>query len=131
MDKRMPARIARRIRVARLTAVLIGSLALTACGSGSTGTDGTGEPAPPVCQTNNTADVAFRNDSGSNMTYQIKWDGQVIGVFNPGQKRLNRSVSAGTAHSLTFRNAANTADACAPSFPILAQCTSTIFSCSA
>jgi hypothetical protein len=128
MDKRMPGRIARRIPIARLTAALIGSLALTACGSGSTDADA---PVPPVCQTNNTADVAFRNNSGSNMTYQVKWDGQVIGVVNPGQTRLNRSVSAGTTHSLTFRNAGNTADACAPSFPSLARCTSTVFSCSA
>ena len=126
MDKPVPGRIAPRIRIARLTAVLIGSLALTACGSSSTD-----EPTPPaVCQMNNTADVAFRNNSGSNMTYQIRWDGSIIGVVNPGHTRLNRTVSAGTAHTLTFRNANNTADACAPIAPALAQCSSTVFSCS-
>jgi hypothetical protein len=127
MGKRMSEGIAPRIRIAPLTAVLIGSLALTACGSSSTD-----EPTPPAaCQLNNTADVAFRNNSGSNMTYQIRWDGSIIGVVNPGQTRLNRAVSAGTTHTLTFRNGNNTANACAPMAPTLAQCTSTIFSCSA
>lgn len=126
MDKPVPGRIAPPIRIARLIAVLIGSLALTACGSSSTD-----EPTPPAaCQMNNTADVAFRNNSGSNMTYQIRWDGSIIGVVNPGQTRLNRTVSAGTAHTLTFRNGNNTADACAPIAPALAQCSSTVFSCS-
>lgn len=115
---KLTTRSASQGRVSR--AVLIASVALAACSGG--------EAPPPACQTGNTADVAFRNDSASKV-YQVRWDGLPIGTLNPGRTGLNRTVSAGIPHTLTFRIANTTTDACAPSNPIPAQCTSTTFSC--
>jgi hypothetical protein len=104
--------------------VLITSAALTACSGAGT----EAPPPPPACQTSNTADVAFRNNNARNV-YQILWNGAVIGTLPPGRTGLNRTVPAGTPHTLTFRIANTTTNACAPSGAVLTQCTSTVFSC--
>jgi hypothetical protein len=124
----MRARIANGIRVAGAAVALIGSLALTACGGGG---GGDSAPPPPACQTNNTANVSFRNSSATGLTMDIRWDGVIIERLFAGQTGLSRAVSAGVAHTLVFVNAANGANACTPATPNLAQCTSSVIFCSA
>lgn len=117
MDKRLPGRIAGRICVVRLAAVLIGCLALTGC------PDLTQE----ACERDSTAEVAFRN-TNSTITARIIWDGLNIGTLAPGQTGLGRTVSAGM-HTLQFQNNSGGAALCAPSTPSPAQCTSTTYIC--
>ena len=115
---KMTARSSSQGRVSR--AVLMASVALAACSGG--------EAPPPACQAGNTAEVGFRNNNASKV-YQVRWDGLPIGTLNPGTTGLNRTVSAGTPHTVIFRIANTTTDACAPSNVNLSQCTSSVFSC--
>lgn len=123
----MFGRIASGMRSAGAIVALIAGLALTACGGGG---GGAAAPAPPAaCETNNTAEVAFRNN-GTGSSYDIIWDGANIGRLASGVTGLTRDVSAGTAHTLAFRLAGTSTNACTPSTPNLARCTSTVFVCS-
>lgn len=81
------------------------------------------------CASNNTAQISFRNNSNTNSTYTVIWDGATLTTIAPGQTSQEFTVAAGVQHSLVFRHTNTNANACNPSTPTLSQCSSRIFSC--
>jgi len=102
--------------------------------SGCTVDNGTAleEPPPvvPLCQTNNTATVEFRNTSNTNTTYDIVWDGSKLTVVAPGQTSSKYTVAAGIQHTMVFKATNTNNNACTPSTPTFAQCSVNWLSCS-
>ncbi|HAW51333.1 MAG TPA: hypothetical protein DCX54_03235 [Flavobacteriales bacterium] len=82
------------------------------------------------CVTNKTGEVYFINQSNSNRTYDIIWDGAKLTTVAPNQESAVYTFSANVKHTLIFRFT-NTADnACSMSEPILSQCKRVWYSCS-
>ena len=98
------------------------------CGGSDNSTPTTPSPQP-ACQVNNTAQVTFENRSNSNTTYTVLWDGSTLTTVSPGQKTSEYTVAAGVQHTLTFRVANSNQNACTPSTPTLAQCSTHNYWC--
>ena len=95
----------------------------TGCSSDSTG------PAGSDCETNNTALIRFGNNSNTNSTYNVIWDGSNLVTITPGTESQQFTVAAGVQHTLVFRITNTNNNACSPSTPTLSQCAARIFSC--
>jgi len=81
------------------------------------------------CEANGTGEITFGNNSNTNSTYDIIWDGAKIATIAPGQESDVFTVAASIQHTLVFQFT-NTSDlACTASTPVIAQCDSRIFSC--
>ena len=87
------------------------------------------EPAKPLCQVNNTATVTFENRSANNSTYAVVWDGSTWTTLAPSVKSAEFTVAAGIQHTLTFKIANSSNNACTTSTPTLAQCSSNNYWC--
>lgn len=116
-------------RAARLVAVLVAGLALTACGG-----DGGGLPGLPglsACETNNTAEVSFRNTAGATGdTMHADIDQvNVTGNIADGATSGPYTVSSGS-HAVRFHDTSSGAILCAERTDNYAQCSSTTWSCS-
>lgn len=85
-------------------------------------------PDPP-CVVNRTATVTFENRSTTSKTYDVIWDGSRIATLAPGQESNSITVSAGS-HTLLFKIANSSSNACSQASPNLAQCDSRVFYCS-
>ena len=120
----MSGMIATRMRVARVVAVLIAGLALTACHKDSD------LPLVQPCEANNTANVAFTNSGlGNGPSLYAEWDGaDLTGPIVEGATSSTYTVSAGS-HTLTFRDASTNAAVCSQGTQTVGQCTYTQFSC--
>lgn len=90
--------------------------------------DGSCKYAPP-CEQNNTARVKFVNNSTSNSTYTVVWDGAVVETLYPFTESDYFTV-AGGSHTLTFKISNNGSIACTPANPVIVQCQDRTFSCS-
>ena len=116
-------RIASGMRVAGVIIVLIGGLALTACGVGG------GSAAVHNCSTDNTADVSFKNVTGGISNMYVHWDGiDITGTIADGATSAVTTVSA-TSHFMVFRISGGVSLACTGRYVTPAQCTSTVYSC--
>ncbi len=93
------------------------------CPSGYTGT----HCETQKCAANNTAQISYSNRS-ANKTYNIILDGVLVTSLTQGQTSDYYTVAAGS-HTLEFRYANSTDNACTPSTPNLAQCSSMVYSC--
>jgi hypothetical protein len=120
----MSGKPANGMRVARLAAVLIAGLALTACDL-----FGGGDSSGPACQENNTADVSFKNTSGGIANMYVHWDGiDITGTIVDGATSAVTTVSA-IPHFMVFRISGGVTLACTGSYVTPAQCGSTVYSC--
>ena len=86
-------------------------------------------PTVQACETNNTAQVKFQNKSNTNKTYDIIWDGSKVGTVAPGATSSTSTVAAGVQHTLVFKITNTNTEACTPSTPTPAKCTSQTYSC--
>jgi hypothetical protein len=112
--------------VKRLALVALASIAAGCGGSSSTPT----APTPVLaCQTNNTATALFQNRSATNLTYDVIWNGARLVSVSPGQDSATYTFAAGVPHTLVFRVTNSSTNACSPSTPTLAQCSSMFYSC--
>ena len=84
---------------------------------------------PLQCEVNGTGEVYFINNSNSNSTHDIIWDGVKIATVAPNQSSLVFTYSANVQHTLVFRHTNTSNDACTPSTPFLTQCERLSFSC--
>jgi len=114
---------------ARFKAVLM--LLLVGASMAGCGVEDSTPTAPTVqaCETNNTAEVKFQNKSNSNKTYDIIWDGSKTTTVAPGATSSTSTVAAGVQHTLVFKITNTSTDACTPSTPTPAKCTSHTYSC--
>jgi hypothetical protein len=88
------------------------------------------EPEPsPACQINNTGGVYFKNQSNTNATYDIIWDGSKIATVPPNDSSTTFTATAGIQHTLVFEFTNTNNPACNPATPILTQCKTVWFSC--
>lgn len=118
----MSGRIASSMRAAKVIAVLIAGFALTAC-----------ESVTCALGINNDAKVTFTNISGGNISggaaLYVAFDGSnVTGNIPDGGTSGAHSTSSGV-HTVSFRIAGGTTQACSTSFPDLKACATTNFSC--
>lgn len=107
-------------------------LAMTtaACSGGDSPTSPSPSPVPPsvpLCQQQNTAELAMENRSANNATYTIALDGATMGAISPGDYRV-ATVAAGVSHSIVWLYANTTRIACTAQ-PIPIQCSSTLYFC--
>ncbi len=107
---------------------LLASAGTTVSATGCSSSDSTG-PAQSACETNNTALVSFRNNSNTNRTYNVIWDGVNRATITPGSESEKFTVAAGVQHTLVFRYTNTNTNACTPSTPTLAQCSNMWFNC--
>ncbi len=75
-----------------------------------------------LCETNKTGQVYFKNNSNSNSTYDVIWDGVKIATVAPNQSSAVFTYSANVQHTLVFRHTNTSNNACTPSTPYLTQC---------
>lgn len=80
-----------------------------------------------LCEANNTARVRFTNNSLTNVTYTIVWDGSTLTTVLPGQTTDYFTVAA-AQHTLHFM-VSNGQEACTLSSPVLAQCMDYGYNC--
>lgn len=129
-----------------LTCLLLAGFAITSCkkkidgctdpkainyNAKATDDDGTCKypPPSPSCETNKTGEVYFINNSNSNSTYDIIWDGVKIATVAPNQSSQVFTYSANVQHTLVFRYTNTSNNACTPSTPYLTQCQRLWFNC--
>ena len=95
------------------------------------GAIGCASPSEPSssCRTNDTGTVSFQNQSNTNSTYDIVWDGSYIATISPGQTSRDFEVAAGVQHTLQFKKTNTNALACTASTPTVAQCSIHTYSC--
>ena len=82
-----------------------------------------------ACEINSTAEVYFINNSNSNSTYDVIWDGVKIATVTPGDESNTFTVSANIQHTLVFRFTNTSNNACTPSTPVVPQCQTWWFDC--
>jgi hypothetical protein len=104
------------------------ALTASACVGATPAPTPTPDPIP-ACKQNNTASISFHNVSTTNRTYNIVFDGSNLTTVAPGQTSNSYTIAAGTQHSLTFTFTNTGGNACTTSFPTLAQCASSTYSC--
>lgn len=120
----LPEKKAGWLRVVMTVGLLSASIPLViACNPFSKTTTTT-----PACQTNNSATVAFMNNSNYGTTQRIVWDGVTKVTLAPGQTSSTYTEAAGY-HTMVFYNASTGALACTAATPNIAQCTSHTYSC--
>lgn len=81
------------------------------------------------CEVNNSAKLVFRNQSNTNATYDLIWDGSKLYTIAPGSESDTLVTAAGVQHTLQFQFTNSSNNACNPSTPTLAQCYTGWFSC--
>jgi len=81
-----------------------------------------------LCEANNTAKIRFANKS-TNKTYTIVWDGVTKTTLGPGETSVYYTESA-DQHTLQFKYANSSTEACTTSSPTLAQCSQQEIYCS-
>ena len=89
-------------------------------------------PPPPTtlqCQVNNTGKLVFRNQSNTNATYDLIWDGSKLYTIAPGSETDTLVTAAGVQHTLLFQFTNSSNNACNAATPTLAQCSNGWFSC--
>ena len=84
---------------------------------------------PPACETNKTGEVYFINNSNSNSTYDVIWDGVKIATIAPNQSSQVFTFPANVQHTLVFRFTNTSNNSCTPSTPYLTQCRRLWFDC--
>lgn len=85
--------------------------------------------APAVCWVDETAEVRFTNNSTTNSTHDILWDGTIIATVAPGDTTEFFTVDANIVYFLRFQFT-NTGDRACDGFPVFfLKCRSAIFSC--
>lgn len=94
------------------------------CPSGYTGSN----CEKRTCEANNTAKVRFINKTGTSQTYSVIWDGSTITTIGPGATSDYFTVAAGQ-HTLLFKIANSSQEACSISTPNLAVCSSMEYWC--
>lgn len=111
-------------RLCALTALSLVSL------MGCSDSENVAAPSPTLsCQVNNTAKLVFRNQSNTNATYDLIWDGSKRYTIAPGSETDTLVTAAGVQHTLVFQFTNSSNSACNPSTPTLAQCYSGWFAC--
>lgn len=106
------------MRVARMVAVLIAGLALTACS----------DLFLTECEKKNTAEVSFTNSTGGTAWLYPDWDGVNLGTIADGVTSAAYTVSAGP-HLLTFKDATTAAVVCVTTTVSPAQCAAAKYTC--
>ncbi len=88
------------------------------------------DPVDPIpdCEKNNTATITFCNNSSSNSTYDVIFDGVRIGSISPNQS-IKRTVASGN-HSVLFKYSNTGYAACSIAYPNLATCEKFSLCCS-
>ena len=89
-------------------------------------------PPPPTtlqCQVNNTGKLVFRNQSNTNATYDLIWDGSKLYTIAPGSETDTLVTAAGIQHTMLFQITNTSNNACNPATPTLAQCSVGWFAC--
>ncbi|HEX9649394.1 MAG TPA: hypothetical protein VGA21_02435 [Cyclobacteriaceae bacterium] len=81
------------------------------------------------CEANQSGKVYFINNSNSNSTYDVIWDGVKIFTVAPGQQSSTITVTANIQHTLVFRYTNTSNNACTPSTPVIPQCETWWFNC--
>lgn len=76
------------------------------------------------CETHNTAEIRFQNQSNTSQVYTIMWDGYVLTSVAPGATSDYFTVTAGIPHMLEYKFANTDKRACTVSYPNLTQCSS-------
>lgn len=102
-------------------------LLATACGS-----DSPTAPPPvvvPLCQSANTATIAFGNRSTTNSTFDLVIDGVRRGAIGPGDTSAPFTLAAGVSHTIVAVFTNTTTTACS-STPVPVQCTTQTLTCS-
>jgi hypothetical protein len=106
--------------------VIIFVISSAGCGTDSSNPLGVTAAA---CQTNNTADVSFQNNSTTSKSYDVIWDGsRVESNLAPGATSAVHTQAAGS-HTLEFHVAGTQTNACSPASPNIAQCSTHTYSC--
>ena len=82
-----------------------------------------------TCQVNATGEVYFKNQSNTNKTFDILWDGVKIATVAPNQSSAIFTYPANIPHTLVFKVTNTSTEACTPSTPSLTQCKQVYFSC--
>ncbi len=101
-------------------------LSLMACSD----SENVAAPSPTLsCQVNNTAKLVFRNQSNTNATYDLLWNGSKLFTIAPGSESDTLVTAAGIQHTLLFQFTNSSNNACNPATPTLAQCSNGWFSC--
>ncbi|MFH1295829.1 MAG: hypothetical protein ABIJ04_00965 [Bacteroidota bacterium] len=85
---------------------------------------------PDPCVTNQTGKVYFKNNSVSNSTYDVFWDGAKIATVAPNNQSQTFIVSANVQHTLLFKYTNTNNVACTQSTPTIPQCSTWWFDCS-
>ena len=84
---------------------------------------------PAACWVNETWEVRFTNNSTTNSTHDILWDGSIIATVAPGDTTEFFTVDAIIVYFLRFQFT-NTGERACDGFPVFSEkCRSTIFSC--
>jgi hypothetical protein len=83
----------------------------------------------PDCEKNSTGTVYFINNSNTNKTYDIIWDGSLWATVTPNGRSATFTVASGQ-HTLLFRFTNTTTQACTSSTPNIAICSNVYYSCS-
>lgn len=81
------------------------------------------------CEVNQTGRVYFINNSNSNSTYDIIWDGAKLTTITPGETSITYTITANITHTLVFRFTNTSTDACTSSAPVIPQCQTIWYSC--
>ncbi len=111
-------------RLCALTALSLVSL------MGCSDSENVAAPSPTLsCQVNNTAKLVFRNQSNTNATYDLLWNGSKLFTIAPGSESDTLVTAAGIQHTLLFQFTNSSNNACNPATPTLAQCSNGWFSC--
>ncbi len=111
-------------RLCTLTALSLVSL------MGCSDSENVAAPSPTLsCQVNNTAKLVFRNQSNTNATYDLLWDGSKLYTIAPGSESDTLVTAAGVQHTLLFQFTNSSNNACNAATPTLAQCSNGWFSC--
>lgn len=119
----------RRVKRMAFFVILFASVATTAGTSHCDPGGSTTGPSASDCEANNTANIRFKNNSNTNRTYTVIWNGSTLATISPGSETEQFTVAAGVQHTLVFRFTNTSTNACTPSTPTLAQCAARILSC--
>ncbi|MCH7565529.1 MAG: hypothetical protein IH968_17085 [Gemmatimonadetes bacterium] len=109
--------------------ILLASAGMTVGTTGCPPVDAPTGPEQTACEANNSAQISFRNNSNTNRTYNVIWDGSNLVTITPGSTSRQFTVAAGVQHTLVFRFTNTNTNACNPSTPTLSQCSTGTISC--
>jgi hypothetical protein len=125
----------RGVALMRLATVFVSpAVVLIALGCGGNGlvqppsSDEPSEATEP-CEVNNTATATFENNSATNRTFDVLWDGSRIGTVKPGRQSPPYTITAGVQHSLQFVFTNTFNEACSQLVAAVPSCTEWVFEC--